>query len=157
MSIQNISYTCSKQFNGYPCCHRQWKHSDHCHFVHGYSRSFRFWFAAKELDENGFVVDFSSLKPLEKLLRDYFDHTFLVNQDDPLLESWKSLHDQGALNLRIMRNVGMESTSNLVWEWANTLLRDRDKGRTCCWRAEARENECNAACFEHVPSCFETT
>ena len=54
--------------------------------MHGYSRSFTFWFAATELDACGFVVDFSSLRPLEKRLRDQFDHTFLVNDDDPLLE-----------------------------------------------------------------------
>ena len=97
MPLPPAGYTCSKQFEGYPCCHRQWQHPGHCRFVHGYSRSFTFWFAATELDACGFVVDFSSLRPLEKRLRDQFDHTFLVNQDDPLLEQWTSLHEQGAL------------------------------------------------------------
>ena len=48
-------HTCSKHFEGYPCCHRQWQHPGHCRFVHGYSRSFTIWFAANELDR-GFVV-----------------------------------------------------------------------------------------------------
>ena len=64
-----FGYTCSKFFEGYPCCHRQWQHSGHCRFVHGYSRSFTFWFAARKLDEFGFVVDFSGLKVLEQKLR----------------------------------------------------------------------------------------
>ena len=149
-----FNYTCKKLFEDYPCCHRQWKHPGHCRFVHGYSRSFLVWFAAIELDEFGFVVDFSSLRPLEKKLRDQFDHTFLVNSDDPLLADWEKLHDLGALDLRIMTNVGMESSAKMVWEWTNSILFDRDAGRTCCWRVEARENQSNAALYEEMPNWF---
>ena len=154
MSISIFPFSCSKGFQDYPCCHRQWKHSGHCHFVHGYSRGFTFWFGAKQLDVNGFVVDFSSLKKLEHKLSSQFDHTFLVNADDPLIQKWKELHDEGALDLRIMDNVGMESSAKLVWEWANDLLLKKDHGRTCCWRSQARENSFNAACFEMIPDWF---
>tara|TARA_Y100001968_G_C19340100_1_gene709029 strand:- start:236 stop:709 length:474 start_codon:yes stop_codon:yes gene_type:complete len=154
MSISSFTFTCSKKFKGFPCCHRQWKHLGHCSFVHGYSRSFTFWFGALKLDQNGFVVDFSSLKKLEDKLSKQFDHTFLVNQDDPLMSSWKKLDEEGALDLRVMKNVGMESSAELVWEWANSLLLEKDKGRTCCWRSEARENDSNAANFELIPNWF---
>ena len=112
------------------------------------------WFAAKALDPCGFVVDFSSLRPLEQQLRDQFDHTFLVNADDPLLPEWERLHGLGALDLRVMDNVGMESTAQLVWTWANALLQERDAGRSCCWKVEARENRANGACFEALPDWF---
>ena len=82
----------------------------------------------KKLDLNGFVVDFSSLKPLENRLKEQFDHTFLVNKDDPLLNYWEKLHDLDALDLRIMDNVGMEFTSELIWRWANEYLQEKDKG-----------------------------
>jgi 6-pyruvoyltetrahydropterin/6-carboxytetrahydropterin synthase len=124
------AYSCSKTFSGYPCCHRQWRHQGHCRFVHGYSRSFSFWFRAHELDDCGFVVDFSSLKQLEARLADQFDHTFLANADDPLLSTWRQLHDQGALDLRVMANVGMEASAELVWGWANELLHGRESGHT---------------------------
>ena len=100
------------------------------------------------------MVDFSSLRPLEQQLREQFDHTFLVNADDPLLEDWRRLHDQGALDLRVMDNVGMESTAALVFDWANSLLKQRDGGRSCCWAVEARENSRNAAQVQAVPSWF---
>ncbi|MCP9775001.1 6-carboxytetrahydropterin synthase [Cyanobium sp. WAJ14-Wanaka] len=144
--------TCSKTFGGFPCCHRQWRHPGHCRFVHGYSRSFTCWFGARELDQCGFVVDFSSLGALEAQLAEQFDHTFLVNADDPLLEQWQDLHQQGALDLRVMQNVGMEASAQLVWTWANDLLRSRDGGRSYCLKVEARENEKNAAYYEATPS-----
>ncbi len=150
----SAGYTCSKQFSGYPCTHRQWRHSGHCRFVHGYSRSFTCWFRATALDANGFVVDFSSLRPLEARISHQFDHTFLANADDPLLPTWRQLHEQGALDLRVMENVGMEASARLVWQWANELLRERDGGRSCCWRVEARENERNAAFYEALPAWF---
>ena len=102
-------------------------------------------------------MDFSSLRPLETQLRDQFDHTFLVNEDDPLLEQWRSLHDQGALDLRVMKNVGMENTAQLLWHWANQLLKKRDEGRTCCWKVEARENISNEATYVSLPDWFNPT
>ena len=125
--------------------------------MHGYSRSFTLQFAATKLDPCGFVVDFSSLRPLDSKLRDQFDHTFLVNADDPLLVEWHRLHQLGAIDLRVMDNVGMESTALVVWEWANALMLERDGGRTCCWAVEARENIMNAAVYNKVPSWFKTT
>ncbi len=123
--------------------------------MHGYSRSFTLWFAATARDECGFVVDFSSLRPFEQKLRQQFDHTFLVNADDPLMDEWRQLHAQEAIDLRVMENVGMEGTAALVWEWANDLLQQRDGGRSCCWAVEARENSFNAAFFQSVPGWFD--
>ncbi|MCT0200308.1 6-carboxytetrahydropterin synthase [Synechococcus sp. CS-1325] len=147
-------YSCSKRFGSYPCCHRQWRHPGHCRFVHGYSREFTCWFRAHRLDANGFVVDFSSLRPLAEQLAEQFDHTVLINADDPLLVQWQALHNLEALDLRVMANVGMEGSAAWVWERANRLLADRDSGRSCCWKVEARENEKNAACFEALPAWF---
>jgi len=149
-------YTCSKRFGGYPCTHRQWSHPGHCRFVHGYSRSFILWFTAQHRDKYGFVVDFSGLRSFEEKLRRQFDHTFLINADDPLLKEWQNLHSLGALDLRVMDNVGMEASAEMVWEWANIFLREKDHGRTCCWRVEAREDETNAAYFDGLPSWFAT-
>ena len=154
MSIHSSQFSCSKSYQDFPCSHRQWRHKGHCKFVHGYSRSFTFWFIAKKLDINGFVVDFSSLKPLEKRLKEHFDHTFLINKDDPLLTYWEKLHDLKALDLRIMENVGMEGSSKMIWNWANQFLKERDNGRTCCWKTESRENKSNKAYFEEIPRWY---
>jgi len=154
MSIDSPKYSCSKTYEDFPCSHRQWQHSGHCRFVHGYSRSFTFWFKAKELDKNGFVVDFSSLKPLEQKLKHQFDHTFLINKDDPLLKYWEELNQLKALDLRIMDNVGMEFSSHLIWQWANDFLENNHNGRTCCWKTESKENNSNKAYFESFPNWY---
>ena len=120
--------------------------------MHGYSRSFTCWFAASELDPTGFVVDFSRLKQLRALLNVQFDHTFLANSSDPLLGECLRLHALGALDLRVMANVGMEGSAHWVWERANELLLERDGGRSWCWKVEARENSSNAACWEARPA-----
>ncbi len=154
MSSQIAAFSCRKHFKGYPCCHRQWNHPGHCSFVHGYSRSFTFWFKANALDQHGFVVDFSGLDLLDQKLKDQFDHTFLVNKDDPFIPQWEKLHNEKALDLRIMDNVGMEFTASLVWEWANSILFERDAGRACCFRVKASENNFNSAYFESIPNWF---
>ena len=82
--------------------------------------------------------------------------TFLINKDDPLLNYWKKLHDLDALDLRIMDNVGMEFTSQLIWKWANEYLHDKDKGRTCCWKTESKENKSNKASYEEIPDWFKS-
>jgi 6-pyruvoyltetrahydropterin/6-carboxytetrahydropterin synthase len=48
----------------------------------------------------------------------------------------------------------MEASAELVWSWANALLQQREGGRACCWKTEARENEKNAACYEAMPAWF---
>ena len=140
MYIHSLKFSCSKSYEDFPCSHRQWRHEGHCRFVHGYSRSFTFWFTAKKLDLNGFVVDFSSLKSLENRLKEQFDHTFLINKDDPLMNYWKKLNDLDALDLRIMDNVGMEFTSKLIWRWANEYLQDKDKGCLLYTSPSPRDN-----------------
>ena len=155
--MPQFEYTCCKEYKGYSCAHRQWSHPGHCKFVHGYSRSFKFWFKGKALDQFGFVVDFSSLQLLEQKLQHQFDHTFLINKDDPLLKEWERLNEMNAIDLRIMENVGMESSAQMIWEWANSLLLEKELGRVCCWKAESRENESNSACYEFVPNWFINT
>ena len=149
-----MSFISTKTFEDFPCSHRQWKHQGHCKFVHGYSRSFKFWFKAHSLDKNSFVVDFSEFKDLRERLIYQFDHTFLINKDDPLMPEWEKLYSLGAIDLRVMDNVGMEATSKLCWEWANEILKVKHDGRTCCYQVEARENKKNSALYCHTPNWF---
>ena len=64
-----------------------------------------------------------------------------------LMEEWQRLDRLGALDLRVMDNVGMEASAQLVWTWANALLLERDGGRSCCWLVEARRKPTQCCAF----------
>ena len=135
----------SKHFIGYPCAHRRWKHDGHCAHVHGYSRSFKVWFRTHRRDENGFVMDFGKLKPVRAWLDAHFDHTLLLDSDDPLLPKFKELETLGACKLCIFDDVGMEGTAAFVLDWLNQWVKNETQGRVWVHSVEVRENEKNSA------------
>lgn len=138
----------TKRFTGFPCTHRQWRAESHCRYVHGYSREFYFEFAAHELTPEGWVVDFGGLKELKKWLDDIFDHTFLVAQDDPELETFKDLDKKGVIQLRVLPNPGMEGTAEYVYQEASRILESLYGKRTWITKVQVSENEKNSAIFE---------
>lgn len=149
-------YRSTKTFTDLPCAHRQHRHAGHCRFVHGYSRTVTLVFAAEALDENHFVVDFSSLKPLKAWLEQMFDHTLLINHDDPELETFRALHDRGVVKLQVVPNVSMEATAKLVFDFADELVRTQTAGRAWVERVEMRENAKNSAWY-HPGSAHTST
>lgn len=145
MNPKNFKST--KRFTGFPCTHRQWKAESHCRFVHGYSREFYFEFEAKELTQEGWVVDFGGLKDIKAWLDEMFDHTFLVAQDDPYLEEFKRLDREGVIQLRILPNPGMEGTALFVYEEASKILKKLYGDRAWISFVEVRENDKNSGQF----------
>lgn len=145
MNPKNFKST--KRFTGFPCTHRQWRAESHCRFVHGYSREFYFEFAAKELTKEGWVVDFGGLKELKAWLEHTFDHTFLVAQDDPQLETFKRLDQEGAIQLRVLPNPGMEGTAQYVYEEASRILKKLYGDRAWITLVQVSENEKNSAMY----------
>jgi len=146
MNPKNFKST--KRFTGFPCTHRQWRANSHCKYVHGYSREFYFEFAANSLTQEGWVVDFGGLKELKNWLEYMFDHTFLIAADDPHLEDFKKLDAQGAIQLRVMPNPGMEGTALYVYEEAAKILKKLYGDRAWITKVQVSENEKNSAIFE---------
>lgn len=138
----------TKKFIGYPCAHRQWKDTGHCKFIHGYSREFTFWFKAEKLDDKSWVMDFGGFKEFKTFLDDYFDHSCLINIDDPELPLFKEMDKKGIIKLRILDNVGMEGTSQFLHKKMNEYLNTKTQGRVWCFRVETRENEKNSGIYE---------
>lgn len=137
----------TKRFKGFPCTHRQWKAVSHCKFVHGYSREFYFEFAAKELTQEQWVVDFGGLKDVKNWLEYMFDHTFLVAEDDPFFTNFKNLDKAGVIQMRTLPNVGMEGTAEFVYNHVNQMIQEQTDGRAWVTKIEVRENEKNSAIY----------
>lgn len=137
----------TKTYGNFPCAHRRWRHAGHCAHVHGYSRSFSFTFRCTERTDNGFVMDFGALKPVKAWLTEQFDHTLLLDADDPLLSDFEALQEKGACKLVIYDDVGMEGTAQHVFEWVSAWVSQATSGRVQLEQVECRENDKNSAIY----------
>lgn len=140
-------YRSSKTFRNFPCAHRKWRHAGHCAFVHGYARDFIVWFESDARDDNGFVMDFGGLKEVRAWLEDRFDHTLLLDADDPLLADFRALEQKGAAKLTVFEDVGMEGTAKFFYDWLQPWVHARTGGRVWVASIEVRENENNSGLY----------
>lgn len=133
---------------GLSACFRQ-PHADHshCRFLHGYSLQFRFTFAADELDEKNWVVDFGGLKPLKAWLENTFDHKVVLDREDPMLYKFAELEAVGLAELTILDGVGVERFAYHAWKQANELVHEMTNGRCRCIEVECAEHGANSAIY----------
>jgi len=147
----------SKLFDGYSTVFRQWTaEGTHCKFLHGYAVSFRVWFEG-ELDERNWVWDFGGMKRAKHTIqgkspKDFFtwllDHTMIISEDDPFLESFKRMDEAGVVQLRILPATGCEKFAEYLYKVINEFLAVETDGRVKAAKVEVYENERNAASYE---------
>jgi 6-pyruvoyltetrahydropterin/6-carboxytetrahydropterin synthase len=92
-------------------------------------------------------MDFGGLKPLKAHLDYMFDHTLLLNHDDPLIPLFRELEEKKGCDLRLLPNVGMEGTAQYLHEWVNNFLNETTKDRVRCVQVEVRENDKNSGIY----------
>jgi len=149
-------YQSTKLFDGYSTCFRQWKaEGTHCKFLHGYAVSFRVWFEG-DLDYRNWVWDFGGMKRAKNTIHgkspvDYFshllDHTTIVAKDDPYLENFKQMDEDGIIQLRILENVGCEKFAEHLYNTINDFLKVETQGRVKATKVEVYEHERNSALY----------
>lgn len=145
---QEQYFESTKSYYNYPCAHRQFRHDGNCAKIHGYSRSFHFKFAAKTLTKEGFVVDYGDLKELKSHLDFMYDHTLVLDIDDPYMEDFRKLEEAGVCDIRTQPlGPGMEGTAHYLTEWTDRWLRQKSRGRAWVVSVEARENEKNSSIY----------
>ena len=147
----------TKLFDGYSACFRQWKaEGTHCKFLHGYAVSFRVWFEG-ELDERNWVWDFGGMKRAKgniqgmspKAFFEYLlDHTTIVAEDDPYMDTFKQMDEDGIIQLRILPSVGCERFAEYLYDTINTFLLEETEGRVSAVKVEVYEHERNAASYQ---------
>jgi len=138
---------------GLSCCFRQWKatHS-HCSLVHGYALAFKLVFATYELDERNWCFDFGGLKPVRAWLKEMFDHTLLVADDDPERAALEELGSKGLADVRILPAVGCEATARYVHDYVARFLDEQTDGRVWLESVEVSEHGGNSAIYQPLPS-----
>ena len=152
----NMKFQSTKLFDGYSACFRQWKaEGTHCRFLHGYAVSFRVWFEG-ELDERNWVWDFGGMKRAKgniegmspKAFFEYLlDHTTIVAVDDPYLSVFKSMDQEGIIQLRILPATGCERFAEYLYDKINTFLKEETEGRVRATKVEVYEHERNSASY----------
>jgi len=150
-------YQSTKVFDGFSCVFRQWRaEGTHCRYVHGYGVSFKVWFEG-ELDERNWVWDFGGMKRAKgtidgmnpKAWMDYmFDHTMIVAEDDPFIESFKLMDRAGAAQVRILPAVGAEKFAEYVFNKLQEFIHTETEGRVRIARVDFMENGKNSAIYE---------
>ena len=159
-------FVSTKVFDGFSCCFRQWKATTtHCQFLHGYGVSFKVWFEG-ELDERNWVWDFGGMKRAKtkidgkspKEWMDYmFDHTVLVDEDDPMLFDLQQLNfnpkfagthqDRGILQLRVIPATGAEKFAEYIYNKLNDFVKTETNNRVRVKQVEFREHGKNSAIY----------
>lgn len=133
---------------GLSCAFRQWRAKSHCRFIHGYSVAVKFVFEADELDENNWVVDFGSLKPMKKWLEDTFDHKTLVAEDDPHLDWFNQGQALGLMDIVVVPSTGCESFAKLVYDATEVWMDDNKYFPRCRLKSvEVMEHGANSAVY----------
>jgi len=130
-----------------PVAYRQWRADSHCNLIHGYALSFHFEFESKTLDARNWVMDYGGLRPLKEKLEEWFDHTFLLAQDDPEYDLLKTLGDMKVAKIIEVEKTGCEGLASFIYEYINTIFLKEygeDKRIWCC-KVEVRETDSNMA------------
>ena len=130
-----------------PCAYRQWRADSHCNLIHGYALSFHLEFECDTLDARNWCMDFGGLKPLKGLLEDWFDHTLLVAQDDPMREHLLHLGTLKLAKITEVEKTGCEGIADFLYEYINTIFLPNygEKDRVWCCKVEVRETDANMA------------
>ena len=147
-----MKYKSTKLFDGYSIAIRQWKagHS-HCKLLHGYGIYFHITFESidNSLDSMNWIQDFGAFKHngLKDWLAENFDHTLLIEKDDPYLDFFQSAAMEGLCKLKIMDKMGMESIAKMVFNKFNDTLSKQESGRVKVVRVEVFEHPKNSAIY----------
>jgi 6-pyruvoyltetrahydropterin/6-carboxytetrahydropterin synthase len=152
-----ITFKSTKLFDGYSAVFRQWRaEGTHCRFLHGYAISFRVWFEG-DLDEKNWVWDFGGMKRANgtidgmnpKQWFDYLlDHTTIIAEDDPYLEHFKKMADDGIIQLRILPSVGAERFAEYLFKKIDQFVQEETTYRVRVAKVEVFEHDRNSASYE---------
>lgn len=120
-------HTVKKCYRDLPASHRQPNHKGHCSQIHGHNWGFNIYFQCDELDDNGFVIDVGELRFVKDWLETRFDHTLLLNWNDPRLAYYQTVLLPADARIVVVPNCGMEGLAKFVFESVGTMLIENEE------------------------------
>ncbi|MEA1874659.1 MAG: 6-carboxytetrahydropterin synthase [Bacteroidota bacterium] len=150
------TFISTKRFDGFTTVFRQWRaENTHCKYLHGYGISFKLTFEG-DLDYRNWVWDFGGMKRSEikidgmsasDWMKYIFDHTTILAEDDPTLETFKTLDKQGVCRLRILPQVGAERFAEYIYRKLNPFIQKETDNRVKIKQVEFFEHDKNSAIY----------
>lgn len=163
--MAEFKYQSTKIFDNFSIALRQWKaqHS-HCQLLHGYAFEFKVWFESneedidKQLDDMNWIVDFGGFKDadnesgsggngLKSWMNHMFDHTTLIEKDDPHKDMFEVLQDYKVAKVHFLDKMGAESIARLVFEKMDEVMSKTDGARCRVFKVECMENNKNSGIY----------
>jgi len=150
---------------GLSCCFRQWRSThSHCSLLHGYSIGIKLIFESDTLDCRNWVMDFGGLKKFKQWAEYMFDHTMLIAEDDPHLDTFTELAHIGEIgpknitalvDLRIVPAVGCEKFAEMAYQKMKSIIEEMKNtdgvivnGNVRVKSVEVFEHDANSAIYE---------
>jgi hypothetical protein len=104
----------------------------------------------KALPKGGESIE--ELKKTGNGLKDWmdymWDHTLLIEKDDPQLETFQYMQELGLCHLRVMDRIGAESAAKMVYDKFNDVMSRTGGGRVKVVKVECWEAPKNSSIYE---------
>lgn len=115
-----MSYNISKKFK-FECAHKlnNLEENHPCSCLHGHSYKVEVIIFAKELNSQGFVIDFGKLKSFQTWLDKYFDHALILTSED-----YNNYLTDSNQKYFIMRDYNNTSAENMAHLFAHHIVYD---------------------------------
>ena len=138
--------TCKKTSSDIPFAHRQHMHGDHCAFIHGHNWSITLTFACREVDINGFVIDFGKLKYIKNWIDEHLDHACLFNENDPEARQMLN-HSENLFKVYTLPNCSCEGIAQHLHKIFDKMVRLETDNRVWITTVEIIEDAKNSAIY----------
>ena len=139
--------SCTKSYRDIPLSHRQPLHSGRCSRLHGHSWAITLIFEAKELDVNGFVIDFGDLHFLKDWIDLNLDHGTALKKTDPLRQECEKLEEMGLLKIFWVDCASCEGIAQFLYHTFQPMIEEKTKGRVRLQSLHLEEDSKNSATF----------
>ena len=139
--------TCSKSYRDIPLSHRQPLHGGKCSRLHGHSWAITLTFEAKELDDNGFVIDFGDLHFIKDWIDLNLDHATALKKSDPMREECEKLEEMGLLKILWLGSASCEGIAKFLYHIFQPMIEEKTQGRVRLQSLHREEDSKNSATF----------
>ncbi|MDA7757264.1 6-carboxytetrahydropterin synthase [Opitutales bacterium] len=140
--------TCTKSYRDIPLSHRQPLHAGRCSRLHGHSWAVTLTFEAKELDDNGFVIDFGDLHFIKDWIDQNLDHATALRDNDPHRAECEKMESLGLLKIFWVDSASCEGIAHFLYYIFQPMIDQKTKSRVRLKSLHLEEDSKNSATYQ---------